>query len=330
MNLKSANYRRYLMAATFLVAFFLLLPGNAKAEKGFTLSASSSNVEVGKFIDVPIKIDTGGEAVNAIGFNISFPTENLEGLAPNRAGSVFPMWVTESSTRIDCGIPGQQGFNGSGVVTVLRFRGRVAGTANITLSNIKVLFAGIGVAGFNANDITLNVYGAEAPPPEVIEEQQAEKITLKPPVTTTTPAPTGGEVTQANIPLPGASTTFGALAQVSGNKGSTAEETLKPAEVIEASVKGIFGKNSLLWSSILPTLLLLTIIIILGIKLFLSEKNRHMRMEHMLDKQLGTLAALESKIEIVEQKGSDGREQYIKELQLAKEEVAAEAKSFKK
>lgn len=304
---------------------------SAKAEKGITISAGSSNLEVDKFLDVPIYIDTGTDAINAIGFTVNFPTENLEGLLPNRAESAFTMWVTESATRIDCGIPGQTGFTGKGLVTTLRFKGRTAGTANVTLSNIKVLFAGSTVPGFASNEISILVWGSAAPPEDVAEQQDAQKLTLKPPSLTaeTPPSTPASSVTQATIPIPGASTTFGSLAQVSGQKGATAEEPLKPAEVVEAAVKGIFSKDSLLWSSILPTVLLLIIIIFLGIKLYLSERNRHIRMEHLLDKQLGTLAALESKIEIVEQRGAEGREQYIKELQIAKAEVTAEASGKK-
>lgn len=311
--------------ATVSAAVFLGWPLSALAEKGITISASTSSVEVDSYIDVPIYIDTGTDKVNAVGFDIDFPTETLEGLPPNRNGSVFPMWVSESATRIDCGIPGQQGFTGSGLITTLRFKGRTAGSANIALNNIKVLFAGISVAGFSSNDIDLTVYGSASPPPGAEPSPDVNKITLKPPTLTNAPTASSSSVTQATIPIPGATTTFGSLAQVSGQKGSTPEEPLKPAEAAAASIKGILSKESLLWTSILPTILLLIIIIFLGIKLYLSERNRHMRMEHLLDKQLGTLAALESKIEIVEQKGPEGRDQYIKELQLAKAEVAAEA-----
>ena len=306
---------------------------SARAEKTITLSAGSVNVEVGQQIDVPIYIDTDGEVVNAVGFNINFPTENLEGLVPNRVDSAFPMWVSESATRIDCGIHGQQGFTGRGLVTTLRFKGRTAGPAAISITNLKVLFAGISVAGFSSNELSLTVYGAADPPDDVNGEQETSIITLKPPTLTTeniAPSDPADPVTQTTIPLPGASTTFGSLAQVSGQKGATEEEPLKPAEYVEAAVKGMFSKDSLLWTSVLPTGLLLIIIVFLGIKLYLSEKNRHRRMEHLLDKQLGTLAALESKIEIVEQKGVEGRDQYLKEIELAKAEVAAESSENKK
>ncbi len=317
------------ISAVFAAAVFSAFPQTAMAEKLITVSANTSSVEADKTIDVPIYIDTDGDRVNAIGFNVDFSTETLEGLPPNRAGSVFNMWVTETSTRIDGGITGQQGFTGSGLVTTLRFKGRQEGTTTISLRNIRVLFAGATVNGFSTNEISISVYGqGEVPPEEPVVPipGNTQKITLYPPTLSQVIAPNDTTpVSQSDITLD-TSSSFGSKAQVSGNKGSNPEEPLKQAEVIEAvaSVKGIFGKNSIIWTSILPTAILLAIVIVLGVRLYLNEKRRHAALERIMDKQLGALAALENKIEIIDQKGPEGKAEYLKELDMVKAEISAQ------
>ena len=321
INHKLSRYLKLVLPAVMLCC--LLIPKAAHAEKTITLSSSTTSVEVGQTIDIPIAIDTNGEKVNAVGFTIDFPTETLEGLVPNRAGSAFPFWVTESATRVDCGIQGQQGFTGTGTVTTLRFKGRTEGTANISLRNIKVLFAGVQVADFSGNDISITVYSSGATPATVDDNKAKKTLTIPQTSAATAPVPTANSQTINTIPSP--TQTFGSLAQVKGTTGSTAEDTLKPAGSSEtvASVKGIFAKGSMLWSSILPTMILLIIVIFLGIRLYLSERRQHLNAERMFDKQLGTLAALESKIDIITQNGAEGREQYLKDIEAAKSDLFA-------
>lgn len=324
---------KYLKYYNWLIPIILLLAlvpvDQAHAEKGIYLSAAATTVEVDKTIDVPIVIDTGGEAVNAVGFTIDFPTENLEGLVPNRANSSFNWWVIESATRIDCGTDIHAGFTGNGLITTLRFKGRKEGDTNITLRNISVIYNGTVLNGFVPNDINISVIGTGMTPAPT---EAKHKITLTPPSDTgsTISAPAqSAAVVQTPSTIPNPTQTFGSIAQVKGTTGATSEDVLKPATVVEAeaSVKGLFSKNSILWTSVLPTAVLIIIIVFLGIRLYFNERKRHLNMERIFDKQLGTLATLESKIDIIEQSGANGREQYIEELETAKKEIITEAGS---
>ncbi len=317
-------------------ALIIILPKTAFAEKGLTLSASTVNVEVDKVIEVPVKIDMSNDHVHAIGFKVEFPTENLEGIEPSMVGTLFngPP-VNNTATRIDYGcVTGTKpnpGCSGKGLVTTLRFRGRVAGTATIRISDIKAIYIGTVLSGYEANSIDLTIFGVgQAPVEEVV----------KPPVKTITIPETSSSATssipfatpQTSINPAQSSASFGSIAQVAGLKGAGPEDPLKTAEAstAEASVKGMFSKSSILWTSILPTVILLAVIIFLGIKLYLNEKKRHAKMEKMLEKQLGTLSALQSKVDLVGEGGDAGKQKYLEEFEQAKQEVSSAAAEDKR
>lgn len=318
-------FLRFVFWTPIFFGIILSSAHTASAEKLITLSAHSAYINHNDYLEIQVKINTDAEKVNAIGFSIDFSNEILEGLPPSRTGSAFPMWVTETATRIDCGVYGQNGFSGEGLITTLRFRGRKVGVATINITNVKVLFAGNLLSGYETAPIDINVLtsGAED---IVVDDPNVERITLYPPTLQQTPNPNvSGPVTQSTTSQ-APSSSFGSIAQVTGLTGSTPEEPLQKADSIinSASVKGMFGANSILWSSVLPTSLLLAIIIILGIKLFLNEKKRHLAIERIMNKQLGALAVLENKIDIVEQKGADGKAQYLQDIKQVKDELMSD------
>lgn len=311
-----------------LIFFILFLsPHKCFAEKGLYLTPDTTSLETGKDLNVRVEIDTGGEKINAVGFNIDFPTELLEGQLPNRSGSIFPFWIVETSTRVDGGTPGQDGFssNGtSGLITTLHFKGRQAGAVTISLSNIKVLFAGTALSGFTADDLNLTVYGAGLAP----TTPEAEKKKAVKPITVTTEGlvqrNTAPAITFIQPPNP--TETFGAEPQVVGTKGASQEETIKTADGSGSapSVKGLFSQDNLFMIGIIPTLLLLALVIFLILRLLITEKRRHQNMERIFDKQLGTLASLESKIDLIDEKSESGKKQYIEEFEQAKRAFQAD------
>ncbi len=316
----------------FFVFFllFFLLPEAAYADKGLTLSASTVNVEVDEIIEIPVKIDTGDDHIHAIGFKIEFPTENLEGIEPSMVGTEFWLPATNTATRIEYGRP-NPGYSGKGLVTTLRFRGRVAGTATIKISDILVVFNGTVLSGYEANSIDLHVFGVgQAPEDQEIDTTPVQSITIPEVSSSSSSLPVA--TPQTSITPTQSSASFGSIAQVVGVKGSEPEEPLKTSDsvVSEASVKGMFSKNSFLWTSVLPTILLLAVIIFLGIKLYLNEKKRHAKMEKLLEKQIGTLAALQSKVDLVGEGGESGKEKYLQEFEIAKQEVSSVANEDKK
>ncbi len=312
--------------ALCLVSIWLFLPYRIFA-KEVVLSTDAVSVEAEKIIQIKVSINTDAEKVNAIGFVIDFSTEILEGLTPNQSGSSFPMCATLSSTKYECGVSGQNGFSGGGLVTTLTFRGRTAGATTITLRNFNAhMTREINgspvvetISGFEPNPIEITVLGSGT------KQQRDNAGPLIQDSSNQLPAPSAlpaGQTAESPQPTePGQS--LGSRIQVPGKIGAGPEEILKQAatETQQSLVKGLFSSNNKTYLSLFPTLLLLALASFLGTRLHFSEKKRHIEIERLFDKQLGMLSSLESKIDLVEQKGGGGKEKFLSEFEEAKEEI---------
>jgi hypothetical protein len=112
---------------------------------------------------------------------------------------------------------------------------------------------------------------------------------------------------------------------VIGPTGSSPEDTLKfQATENEGEIKGSFAKSPLNIGYI-TTILMLIVTGYLGVKLYFTEKRRHLEMERLFEDQIGTLSALESKIDVFDQKGEGAKEKLIQEFEEAKIEINTKA-----
>lgn len=331
--------RSGILAAVTMLAFFLLPSRIFAASKAVTLTPNVTSVAVGSTVEVKVEIDTGGEKVNAFGFSIDFSTESLEGLLPNQAGSVFPMCATLTATRYECGKTGVDGFAGQGLVTTLIFKGRVVGPTTIFLRNIEAHYGPTGaiVSGFDANSVDLTVGAAVQQTTGSTNGTGAsgngsssqtltpEAQVAPPPASTVSIAPaTPQQPKEPEQPKE----TLGSESQVAGATGAVTEDSLKPVEQSTASdaevVKGAFTRSPANIGFV-STFLLLLLAGYLGVKLYFTEKRRHLELEHLFETQLGALGALESKLDIVEQKGEGAKEKLLAELELVKNQIKVEA-----
>ncbi len=319
-----------------LGAIFLSPLETLAAAKEVTLMPSMSSVEVGQKLEVKINIDTGTDPVGAVGFDISYPTEILqaESNSPSNSGSVLPMpGGTQSATRYECGIVGKAGFTGIGLITTLVFKVKTAGTALIEIKNFEARYGPTGaqVEGFTVKTLSINTYGvgqtptdtstgeaasASGPPEKIAPEESG----LKP----SNDAMTIPILKNINT-VPGR--IKGSLKQVNGRSGANKEDVLKASEDnTKVSVKGSAFKNPLYYG-LLPTVLLIVLVVNLAIKLYFTEKKRHLELVHLFDSHLGTLSSLESKLDLVDQKVEGGKERIIQEFEQAKNELTTEEKS---
>lgn len=309
----------------------LFLPNKAFAARQLTLTPNKTTVEVGKNLEVKVEIDTDGEKVGLLVFDTEFSTEILEGFTPSSSGSVFSTACsTQTATKYECGIGGMNGFSGKGLVATLIFKGRQPGQASVSLKNIVARFGPTGaeVAGFSSNsiDITVVEAGATPPPDDTASGTTGptQKITPKE-ASPQTPVP-AGQTIQPKEPTPN-STSSRSESKVSGKKGSTSEDPLKSGgkgrSNKEVIVKGFSFKNPIYYG-ILPTILLLALVCNLAIKLYFTEKRRHIELVRIFDSHLGALSSLESKLDLVDQKGEDGKEKFLQEFETAKSQLMSE------
>ncbi len=103
----------------------------------------ATTVNMGQEFEVAVRVDTGGDSINAISGTITFPSGTMQLEEIHTADSIVSLWVTQPHIASDgivfAGvIPG--GFNGKdGSVLTLVFRAINAGNADVTLASTQVL-----------------------------------------------------------------------------------------------------------------------------------------------------------------------------------------------
>ncbi len=138
LNLNLISKTKIIVASFGILS--LLWPSlPAHAAKGLILSASAVTIKPGEKVEIRVEIDTDGEKIGAVEFNMSFSTEVLEGLEPKR-GNVCTTYIVESSTRYSCGKSGMDGFSGRGTIATFVYKGRAVGSTYIELRNFVARF----------------------------------------------------------------------------------------------------------------------------------------------------------------------------------------------
>lgn len=140
------------LRVSFLLALFLsggalsvlAVPGAQAAGASLYLSPASGSYAVGATFTVSVKVNTGGQAVNAAQGSLSFDSSVLQAVSVSRGGSVFSLWTAEptisgASVNFGGGVP-HPGYNGSaGQVFSITFKTKKEGTAAVRLSGGAIL-----------------------------------------------------------------------------------------------------------------------------------------------------------------------------------------------
>ena len=106
------------------------------------LSPKTESVTVGDTFDLSVYVGTGGQTVNAIEAELTFPPNKLQIVAPSVGKSVLDVWVGQPSYS---NVNGTIGFRGTilnpglntthGLISTMTFRVRSTGKAVITFTN---------------------------------------------------------------------------------------------------------------------------------------------------------------------------------------------------
>jgi len=319
----------------FVFTFFLsAFSASASSQLYFT---GSTNVEVGKTIRVQLRINTDGKKIGGISGNIIFSTELLEGLVPEIGGSLCNQWITNVSTKFECGVKGTEGFIGDGLIYTLVFRGRNSGTTNITISNFQAFFGPLGesVNEFSSGSYQIDIYGKGQTPIPALTPNPTPTLTPTPlPTLTPTFPSTTGDTYGDSIDSSG-DNSYGFEPLVPGQTGTIPEDPIKSSDPIDisfaegvdknqASIKNFFTENQRVLIGFFPTLLLLMLVFHLGVKLYFTKKRRYLEIERLFENQLGTLSALEGKLDLLDQKGGQGKEKFLNEFAEAKNHLLSD------
>jgi len=133
-----------------LVACCLLLvasPANGAGSASLYLSPPSGSYAVGGTFSVKIKVNSGGEAINAAEGTLIFNPDELQVVSLSKSGSIFSLWTTAPTFsnftgEIAFGGGTPSGFTGtSGTIITITFKAKSVGSSNVNFSSGSVLAA---------------------------------------------------------------------------------------------------------------------------------------------------------------------------------------------
>jgi hypothetical protein len=267
------------------------------------------------------------------------------------------------SASATCGTP--SGFNGSGLVATVVLKATSAGSGSLSLSGCQVLANdGHGTditGGCSGRSITVSEPVNATPIPPTAPPAGGAAATATPkstakatptnkptptPVVSQSPKPaetpktnTAPAATEAPTPPPvqalGATPT-------PGSKDSSTKATPTPdveKKTIISSLRNVFSSFGDLKSitkdttglaalmiGLVPFLSLTLAIVFFTYRLYLLERRRKRTLDRLFEMELGELASLEGKLDLLAEKGAKGREQYREEFQHAKENILRQLK----
>ncbi|MBI4085097.1 MAG: hypothetical protein HY432_01140 [Candidatus Liptonbacteria bacterium] len=174
MNCLANIHKIAAKTAVLLAAFFVFFSGvSAEAAASLYLAPPSGTFTLGSTFTVSIYVNTGGQAINAIEANLSFPADKLQVVSPTTGKSLIQIWVAQPSySNIDGTLKFQgaiptPGINtDAGLLSTITFRVKSIGTATLRiLDDSKVLLndgRGTDVLG----QTTDGIYYLALPPPQ--------------------------------------------------------------------------------------------------------------------------------------------------------------------
>ena len=131
------------------------------------LSPASVSVETGATFDISVLVDTGGQAINAVAVDLSFPPALLQVVRPVPGSSFIAIWIvqpsfsnTKGNVHLEGGIPTPGLTSSAGNILTISFRSRGSGEARIKFGSKCKVLANDGL-GTNilksSNNTTVNI-----------------------------------------------------------------------------------------------------------------------------------------------------------------------------
>ncbi|MEI6477496.1 MAG: cohesin domain-containing protein [bacterium] len=352
------------LSLSLVFAFGALVAGvipTAEAAASMSVSAPSS-VAVGDTVTVSINVNTGGVSANSFDATLSYNSGLFSGASGSFSGSVCTLPITTpnpsgGSATATCGAPA--GLTGSGLVGTITLKAIAAGSGTFGLSGCQVLANdghGTDITG-GCSGRSITVTAAATPPPAATATPAAGSTTTKAtptpakatptpvvsqapkaaetPKVETTPAPTVAPTAAPVQNLPKATATPAATAASSKDNAAS---TSQKRSVIQA-LRDVFSSFGQLGSmkkdttglaalmiGMIPVLSLTLAIVFFTYRLYLLERRRKRTLDRLFEMELGELASLEGKLDLLAEKGAKGREQYREEFQKAKENILRQLK----
>lgn len=179
MEVATHRVLRVTACAVLIAVLSAMVPSLAKAQtaNGATLlfSPASGTFTVGSTFNVSIVVNTGGNSINAVRADISFPANRLQVVNPSAGTSFISIWVnqpaysnTAGTISFQGGLPNPGIKTESGIVSTITFRATAPGAAKLTLKDSSQVLANDGqgtnlLTSRGDANFTLNLAAPEGP-----------------------------------------------------------------------------------------------------------------------------------------------------------------------
>ncbi len=137
------------------------------------LSPASGSFTVGSTFAVSIYVNTGGNAINAVQADLSFPADKLQVVSPDSGKSFIQIWVaqpgysnTEGTLHFQGALPSPGITTSAGLVATITFRVINTGTAAVRFLDTSRVLLNDGLATNALSQMTNGIYTLVPPPPQ--------------------------------------------------------------------------------------------------------------------------------------------------------------------
>jgi hypothetical protein len=161
--MKQKLFRLIFALSLFAPAFAPALPALADSAS-ITLSSNTSSVASGGSVVVIVRMNGGGNAVNAVEADLSYPASQLQYVGFSATGSAFEIGASsgggDGTATLDRGTTGS--VSGSGLVGTVTFRALVSsGSASVNVAGSSSLVAGGTAIPYASSGVTIH-FGASS------------------------------------------------------------------------------------------------------------------------------------------------------------------------
>lgn len=345
-----------------IISIFLLsvvFTSSAFADSSAVLSGPSN----GSGVSLPITINTNGTDDNSFEVVVSFSeavnsvSENIVGSAACTLDISNEYHQTSSTITLACGIP--NGFNGSGLLGTIN--ANLGGEAKFWISSATFLENdGHGTkdtVDFDTTPLVINLggdtgtpsptptpspspSGSSTPTPTkksgtptptlsitATPKVNATALTVSPPGSYNGKPTTLPKVTTANQP------SLVVVSQPPYKVTPTPSETPgeiiitpTPPQSVQTLVEGYFTNTVAALLFIIPIIALLIMVGFMSLRMFQVTRRKQREIELLFEHELGELAALESKMDLINEKGDQGKKAFEEEFKRTKDQILKELK----
>ncbi len=311
-----------------------------------TLNSPSS----GSSATVNVNINTNGTSENTFDIVVSY-VGSVDGINETTTGGICNVPAPTPApgggqVEISCGKT--NGFSGSGTIGFISVS--LSGSATFSISRATV-YMNDGHGTFDSvstgGPVTINSSGGTATPTPTPTPSASGTPTASPTSNGPTPTPTAkttpisgqppGSFNAKPTPKPTITTanqpTLIVVTQPKAN--STPTPIIKTIIItpsgtaksdISTLVQGYFNNAAAALLFILPLLILIIMVAFMSIRMFQMTRRRQREIELLFEHELGELAALESKMDILNEKGSKGKDEFRQEFERTRDELLREIK----